>query len=349
MPPIAAAVLIAIIALGIGLVAFTNRGLATTTPTAAATLAAPTVAALAPLATTSVAAAIVTAPTPTKTFMASPTAVPSATPTLTPSATPTIPPPTLTPSQDLRETFIAQQQVAVQLTANAQNTALAATINAFNAMQAQLTDMAQQALTQQAAPKTPTAAPTILPTQNPMAGMNMTAPATQASVPGGTPTALRTFGRVTFSDSAKGSHVDSLTLNASSLPLPGEGNQYEVWLFDGEYTPFSLGKLTVKADGSGLLQYTSPKGANLVLAYAGVLITLQGADLKAMGKVSYSGMIPPAADVHIQHVIARFPDTPDHIGLLLGAIDQEDILTEHVNLLNDAPSKGSIALVKLHL
>jgi plastocyanin len=155
-------------------------------------------------------------------------------------------------------------------------------------------------------------------------------------------------GQLTFADKAKNARADSITLTLTSLPLPGEGQQYEAWL-GADKTTLSLGKINLKADGTATLTYSDPKGANLINAFNTVLITVQGNDLTPAGPVVFSGNIPPQADVHIKHVVSQFPDTPDKVGLLIGALDQEAVLTQHVGFMNDALKKGNIAGVKLHL
>jgi plastocyanin len=155
-------------------------------------------------------------------------------------------------------------------------------------------------------------------------------------------------GQVTFSDKAKGAHADQLTITFTSLPLPEEGKQYEAWIAS-ETTSVSLGKVDVKADGTATITFADPKGANLINTFNAAFVTLQGDDLKTPGPIVYSGAIPPQADVHVKHVMAKFPDTPDNVGLLIGAIDQEAVLTQHVTFLNDAIKAGNVATAKLHL
>ena len=159
----------------------------------------------------------------------------------------------------------------------------------------------------------------------------------------------KAIGHISFSNKAKGANADELTVAITSIPIPAEGQQYEVWVADGKNPPLSLGALTVKADGTGSIVYDDPKGANLIGQFNVALITTQGTDLTKPGPVAFSGLVPPQADVHVRHVMAKFPETPDNIGLLIGALDQESILTQHVGFLNDAVTKGNVVLAKLHL
>lgn len=306
-------------------------------------------------------------PTLTATLLstsAATTAPPSKTLTLTTA------PPTATQTLDPRETQLAQQ-------ANAQNTNVAATLQSIAALQSQFTLAAQQTATGQAVTRTaqttaiaitPTRAAsatftaTLQSTQPPVASPTITkaptvtkaptlVPPTVAptSAPTSAATAVPSIGVVTFSDKANNGKVNALTLTINNIPLAGEGRQYAAWLSDRQNPPISVGKLNVKADGTALLNYVDPKGANLLITYSAVLITVQAKDSNAFGTVAFSGSIPAQANVHVQHVIARFPDTPGNIGLLNGALQQDEIMSDHVQLLSDAVNKNSVVLARLHL
>jgi len=177
-------------------------------------------------------------------------------------------------------------------------------------------------------------------------GQVATAP---AAAPTAAPAAAKAIGHISFSDKAKGANADELTVAITNIPIPAEGQQYEAWVADGKNAPFSLGVLAVKADGTGSIVYDDPKGANLIGQFNVALITTQGTDLTTPGPIVFSGLVPPQADVHVRHIMAKFPSTPDNIGLLIGALDQESILTQHIGFLNDAVTKGNVALAKLHL
>jgi len=163
------------------------------------------------------------------------------------------------------------------------------------------------------------------------------------------PSTAKPIGNVTFADKAKNAHGDSVTITITAIPLPDEGQQYEAWLSDGHSGLLSLGKLDVKTNGTATLAYADPKGANLIGQFSAVLITTQGTDLTKPGPITFSGLVPPQADIHVRHLMFKFPDTPDNIGLLVGALEQEAILTQHVGFMNDALAKNNIPLAKLHL
>lgn len=163
------------------------------------------------------------------------------------------------------------------------------------------------------------------------------------------PSAAAPVGHVAFSDNAKGARAAVATFTFTNLPLPAEEQQYEAWFADGKNKPISAGAVQVKADGTGTLTYSDPKNANLIKLYNVVFITTEGADLTAFGPVVFSGWVPPGTDVHVRHVMAAFPSTPDNNGLLLGALDQESVLTDHVKFLALAVAQGNVGLAKLHL
>jgi plastocyanin len=171
------------------------------------------------------------------------------------------------------------------------------------------------------------------------AGAGATAAPTQPPAP---------IGLATFADKAKTAHADSITLSFTNLPLAGEDKQYEAWLAS-QTTTLSLGKITLKPDGTATLSFADPKGANLIDKFNAVLVTLQGTTLTPPGPIVYSGTIPPQSYVHVQHILSRFPDTPDHVGLLIGALDEEAELTDHITFLAQAVKAGNLVNAKLHL
>ncbi len=180
----------------------------------------------------------------------------------------------------------------------------------------------------------------IVPTSAPIA-VATTPPITNVTQP--------IFGNVSFGDKADGSHLSTITIAANGMPLPGEGRQYAVWLVERGGMPLALGKLNLKLGGIGSITYADPKGANLLSLYSIALITLQNGDLTTPGPIVYSAALPPETVVHIRHVLAKFPETPNGGGLLIGALTEMAELTDHVNLLGEALDKGDLALAKLHL
>jgi len=305
-----------------------------------------------------------TVPPSTSSLPPTATTAPSASPI--PSTATTQPSATVPPS-----TTPDASQTALQLAFINQNTAIAVTGAALSTLQANF----QATQTQANKPTiTNTSSATALPTTALPATLTSTATFTAAAtltivpgtvaptmnmtamsasvVPTATPinaTPLPIVGSAAFVDKTAGAHLDSFTLSLTGLALPTEGQQYVAWLTEPEGTPFSLGKLNVKADGTAAFVYVNPKPDNLLTKYSAVLITLQGADLKVLGPIQYSGLIPRLAKVHVRHVLAKFPGTPNTIGLLIGTLAQEAELTDHINFLGDSINKGDLPLAKLHL
>jgi plastocyanin len=174
-----------------------------------------------------------------------------------------------------------------------------------------------------------------------------TAP-TAAPVGNTASSAAEPVGSATFADKGKDARANSVTINLTNLPLPEEGKQYAAWLANPTKT-LSLGKVNLKADGTAVVEFTDPKGQNLIDLYNTVLISEQGAQLTPPGPIVYSGNIPPQSYVHVKHVVTQFPDTPDKVGLLVGALEEEAVLTDHVKFLNEAIQAGNVGLAKKHL
>jgi eukaryotic-like serine/threonine-protein kinase len=146
-------------------------------------------------------------------------------------------------------------------------------------------------------------------------------------------------GTAAFSDGAANTAIgvtgrtDSVKITVSNLPAPGNGTYYDAWLVDtaNESRIFPLGSLT----GSGStysLTYTglSAAGAtdaNLLGVGNRLEITLeQGAVNVPVGRVVLSGTWPAEAFQHIRHLLVAYPDTPNHVGLVVGLVQQAQVL-----------------------
>ncbi len=275
-----------------------------------------------------------------------PTLVPSVVPTNAPVVVAIVP----TATTDTRETQIAIAQATLQANTAALNTVSAVmTANAPKPTTAP-TVVPTVRPTNTALP--PTVAPTNAPTAAPAQPTNIaiTAPTVAPTIPPTiAPTTAPGVGSLTFANFAKEAYLDSATLTVTGFPLSGENLQYDVWLSDRIHAPLFIGKLPVRADGSGRLTYNDPRGANLLLTYSVVFITLQGKETTPQGAVSFSGAVPPLANVHFQHVLAKFPDTPKNVGLIIGALQQDAIFAEHIALLNTVVQQNNLVQVKFHL
>ena len=276
-----------------------------------------------------------TAPTQIPATKAPPTVAPSAIPptvvsTLVPSVVPTNAAvvvailPTATP--DTRETQIAIAQATLQANMAALNTISAVMTASAPTRPTVVSPTTAPTIRPTNTALSPTIAPTIIPTVQPTQASSATtiptlAPTVAPTIaPTTVPTTAPGVGNLTFANFAKEAYLDSVTAAVTGFPLPGEGLQYDVWLSDRVHAPLLLGKLPVRADGAGRLTYNDPRGANLLLTYSVVFITLQGKETTPQGAVRFSGALPPQANVHFQHVLVKYPDTPKNVGLIIGAI-----------------------------
>ncbi len=179
---------------------------------------------------------------------------------------------------------------------------------------------------------------------------NPAAPTAEAT---GAPTAAPAAGggaanAAAFGDKAGRADTVTVTIHGF-LPL-AQGHVFEAWLVEGQGTPFSLGQMTVAADGSASVTYVDPKGANLIGSYSQALITDQpGGDLANPGTAIFSGAVPPKAMIHVRHVLFQFPDTPKNTGLLLGAFANMKVLNDHIGLAQKSLDAKDLKAVRLHL
>ena len=147
-------------------------------------------------------------------------------------------------------------------------------------------------------------------------------------------------GQVSFLDSQNGvGNTDALKLQISGLQAPPAGSQYDAWLVNtsGEQT-ISLGTLAPK-NGQFSLSYAGngqngQPGTNLIGAGNKLEITQEQGNVQLpTGKVILAGTFPPQAFVHIRHLLFSFPTTPNKIGLLVGVLNQTQLLNAQAVLL----------------
>ncbi|MGZ3571897.1 MAG: protein kinase domain-containing protein, partial [Gemmatimonadaceae bacterium] len=135
---------------------------------------------------------------------------------------------------------------------------------------------------------------------------------------------------------------DALNISVTGMPSPQQGHWYQGWLINDQTEHvIPLGKLVPKA-GQGstyTLRYAgdgSPghAGTNLLEAGDRIKITseAQNGQLPA-GPVALEGAFPPNAFQHIRHLLVAFPTTPQHQGLLVGTMQQMNLLNQQANVL----------------
>jgi hypothetical protein len=154
------------------------------------------------------------------------------------------------------------------------------------------------------------------------------------SAPSALPTAT---GKVSFFDSQNSvsGSTDSAKISASGLQNPAAGYQYDVWLFDTENEQIlSLGVLS--KNGTNFALTSTQPGKNLIGQGNEIEITQeQGIPNVPTGKPLLSATLPRHALIHIRHLLARFPATPNQVGLLVGLLNETQKLNTQAGLLQN--------------
>lgn len=160
-------------------------------------------------------------------------------------------------------------------------------------------------------------------------------------------------GQVSFFDGPNGADgTDALRVTISGLSAPGSGFQYNAWLVDeaNEHTT-ALG--TLNAQGANFtLNFTGngkngQPGTNLLSSGNVIEVTQeQGTVQLPTGKVLLSAHFPPAAFVHIKHLLLSFPTTPGKIGLLVGLLGQTRLLNAQALALQSVASSQNITAIR---
>ena len=144
------------------------------------------------------------------------------------------------------------------------------------------------------------------------------------------PVADDPVGVLRFQDGA--AFVDEVSFNASAMPPPASGGQYEVWLLaeSGEERR-SVGYLAPDADGKGTTAFVDPQGRNLLAAYNGVEITLEPSpdqNPNPSDHVAFSSALPAEGLLHVRHLLVSFSKAPDGSGLVVGLLRDAQLLSE---------------------
>jgi len=161
-------------------------------------------------------------------------------------------------------------------------------------------------------------------------------------------------GQVTFFDNPNGTpgFTDALKITATSLSNPPNGSHYTAWLInDQSEQVILLGTLT-RSGNTFSLDFTSgsngtQKQLNLLGAGNRIEVTQeQGTPSEPGGNVVLTGSFPPAAFVHIRHLLFQFPITPGKIGLLVGLMNQTQALNAQALLLQSLSGNGNTVGVR---
>jgi hypothetical protein len=145
-----------------------------------------------------------------------------------------------------------------------------------------------------------------------------------------------------FSDGS--ATLDEVTLVVDTLPAPAAGTQYEAWLLgQGGELRQPLDVVKLDAAGRGELVYRDPDGHNLLQRFDRMEITAEpdpDPNPASSRNVVYAGVLPPLALVHVQHLIVAYDDTPDHIGLTVGLVQQATLVNNTARAMLAAQQAG---------
>lgn len=134
----------------------------------------------------------------------------------------------------------------------------------------------------------------------------------------GIPVTLGPTGMMHFQDG--NAVLDQVTLIAHAMPVPPDGNHYQVWLVNDEGR-LTLGTLRVDGNGSGELTFDHPQDTNLLATYHGVEVTIEAdtnADPNGPSQPAYAYTLPDIGLTYLRRLMVTFPGTPQGISLIHG-------------------------------
>jgi zinc-ribbon domain len=160
-------------------------------------------------------------------------------------------------------------------------------------------------------------------------------------------------GQVLFFDGPNGTgNTDALKITINGLSAPSTGSHYDAWLVNvSAEQAVSLGTLN-GSSGTFSLNFSGngsggQPGKNLLSEGNQLEITLeQGHVSLPTGKVILAATFPPKAFVHIKHLLFSFPTTPGQIGLLVGLVEQTNLLNAQALVLQNVAANHNTAAVK---
>ena len=160
-----------------------------------------------------------------------------------------------------------------------------------------------------------------------------------------TPTTVPITGDLHFID-VNGGYSSGLLVNLTGLAAAPSDGHYQAWLVDPASEQIaSLGDLTLQ-DRSYHLDpgSTPPTTANLLANGNEFEVTLEHQQVTdPTGRIMFQGMMPPKAMVHVRHLLVSFPTTPAQVGLLVGLLQQMQILAQQTRTLAATPQAGTLS------
>jgi len=149
--------------------------------------------------------------------------------------------------------------------------------------------------------------------------------------------AVTVSGQVTFLDA---SHItpgnsNALSIVVHGLSAPPTGYEYDAWYINDQSEQVIILGTLVLHQQTYSLSY-SGGSTNLLASGNKLEVTLErkGARLPT-GNVELSGSFPPQAFAHIQHLLVKFPTTPEQIGVLVGSLLQAHLLNIQADVLQN--------------
>ncbi len=162
-------------------------------------------------------------------------------------------------------------------------------------------------------------------------------------------------GQVAFVDTPNSTpgKTNGLNIAINGLNAPPSGSQYMAWLINDQNEQIvPLGKLVANGQKfsltfAGTTGGTQKGTTNLLGLGNKIEVTLeQGQVSLPTGKILLTGVFPPKAFVHIRHLLYKFPITPGNVGLLVGLMNQAQLLNAQASILQNAANGGNHATIQ---
>ena len=143
--------------------------------------------------------------------------------------------------------------------------------------------------------------------------------------------------------------LDQITVSAK-LAAPANGTQYQAWLIsDSGEQRRSLGILKPDATGQFTVTYVDPQSRNLLDGFGQMEITIEpnpDDSPNPSGQVAYSSAIPMGSLMHIRHLLVRIEDNPNHIGMVVGLVNDTTLIKNSTDAMLDASKAGNTENVR---
>jgi hypothetical protein len=161
------------------------------------------------------------------------------------------------------------------------------------------------------------------------------------------PTEVGSLGVLRFQNGA--AKLDQITISAA-LAAPAQGTQYEAWLIsDSGEQRRSLGVLVPNASGQFTLTYVDPQSRNMLDGFDRMEITVEpnpDDSPNPTTDVAYSSAIPKGSLMHIRHLLVRMEDNPNHIGMVVGLVNDTTLIDQSAQAMLDAYTSGDTKSVR---